>query len=164
VTARSTPINDAVRFILLDLSDLSSIKEAAQLFLSSEDRLDVLWHNAAIMLAPTGCKSKQGHELTFATNVMGPFLLQHFLTPILQAMAQRPDAPKGSVRACWAASGDSVVPPGEDGMLWDDWALDGPEYSGFDGRTRRYMQSKAANAILATEMAVSAPRIHELRV
>ncbi|KAI3331565.1 NAD(P)-binding protein [Xylariaceae sp. AK1471] len=157
VNPRPTPGTDAVRFIHLDLSDLSSVKEAAQSFLKSETRLDVIWHNAAIMLAPEGSKSKQGHELTFATNVLGPFLLQRFLTPILLQTAKQSDASKGSVRSCWASSGDSVAPPGEDGILWDDWALDGPGYSGFDARTRRYMQSKAANAILATQMAARYP-------
>ncbi|KAI0457545.1 hypothetical protein F5B21DRAFT_501275 [Xylaria acuta] len=157
VNPRITCGNDAIQFIRLDLSDLSSVKEAAQSFLRRETRLDVIWHNAAIMLAPEGSKSKQGHELTFATNVLGPFLLQHFLTPILVQTATQSDASRESVRSCWASSGDSVAPPGEDGIVWDDWALDGPDYTGFNGRTRRYMQSKAANAILATQMALRHP-------
>ncbi|KAI8956285.1 hypothetical protein F4801DRAFT_10445 [Xylaria longipes] len=157
VNPRVACSNDAIQFIRIDLSDLLSVKEAAQSFLRRETRLDVIWHNAAIMLAPEGSKSKQGHELTFATNVLGPFLLQHFLTPILVQTATHPDASRGSVRSCWASSGDSVAPPGEDGILWDDWALEGPDYSGFNGRTRRYMQSKAANAILATQMALRHP-------
>ncbi|TGJ81807.1 hypothetical protein E0Z10_g6960 [Xylaria hypoxylon] len=159
VNSRTTPGNNVIRFIHLDLSDLSSVKEAAQSFLESETRLDVIWHNAAIMLAPEGSKSKQGHELTFATNVLGPFLLQYFVTPILVHTAKQPDASKESVRSCWASSGESVAPPGEDGIVWDDCGLDGPGYSGFDGRTRRYMQSKAANAILATQMALRYPEL-----
>lgn len=154
---RSAPGTDAVRFIRLDLSDLSSVKEAAQEFLSSETRLDVLWHNAAIMLAPEGSKSKQGHELTFATNVLGPFLLQHLLTPVFIETTKKPDTSRSSVRSCWASSGESVAPPGEDGIDWDDWALEGPRYSGFEARTKRYIQSKAANTILAAEMAVRHP-------
>jgi retinol dehydrogenase 12 len=157
VKPRSAPSTDAVRFIRLDLSDLSSVKEAAQEFLDSETRLDVLWHNAAIMLAPEGSKSKQGHELTFATNVLGPFLLQHLLTPVLIETTKKPDASRSSVRSCWASSGTSVAPPGEDGIDWDDWALEGPGYSGFDARTKRYIQSKAANTILAAEMTVRHP-------
>ena len=101
--------------------------------------------------------SHQGYELTFATNVLGPFLLQHFLTPVLINTAKRRNASRDSVRSCWAGSGDAVAPPGEDGIVWDDWGLEGPGYSGFDGRTRRYMQSKAANAILAAQMAVRYP-------
>ncbi|KAI0447116.1 hypothetical protein F4803DRAFT_559023 [Xylaria telfairii] len=146
VDPRVTCGSDAIQFIRLDLSDLSSVKEAAQLFLQKETRLDVIWHNAAIMLAPEGSRSKQGHELTFATNVLGPFLLQHFLTPILVQTTTQPDTSRDRVRSCWASSGDS-----------DDWGLDGPDYSGFNGRTRRYLQSKAANAILGTQMALRHP-------
>lgn len=156
---RSAKDEDTVRFIALDLGDFSSIKAAAESFLKLETRLDVIWHNAAVMLAPEGSLSKQGHELTFATNVFGPFLLQHFLTPIMLQTSRNPATVKGSVRVCWAGSGDGVVPPGEDGILWDDWKLSSPEFGGFKGRTARYMQSKAGNAILAAEMAKLHPDI-----
>ncbi|OPB44752.1 short chain dehydrogenase [Trichoderma guizhouense] len=156
---RSAKDEDTVRFIALDLGDFSSIKSAAESFLKLETRLDVIWHNAAVMLAPEGSVSKQGHELTFATNVFGPFLLQHFLTPIMLQTSRNPATVKGSVRVCWAASGDGVVPPGEDGIVWDDWKLSSPEFGGFKGRTARYMQSKAGNAILAAEMAKLHPEI-----
>ncbi|KAK0760509.1 hypothetical protein N5P37_006703 [Trichoderma harzianum] len=156
---RSAKDEDTVRFIALDLGDFSSIKAAAESFLKLETRLDVIWHNAAVMLAPEGSVSKQGHELTFATNVFGPFLFQHFLTPIMLQTSRNTATVKGSVRVCWAGSGDSVVPPGEDGILWDDWKLSSPEFGGFKGRTMRYMQSKAGNAILAAEMAKLHPDI-----
>lgn len=156
---RSSEQVEALRFLRLDLADLSSVKEAAELFLKLETRLDIIWHNAAVMLAPEGSVSKQGHELTFATNVLGPYLLQHHLTPIMLQTAQNPDTPKGSVRVCWAGSGNSVAPPGQDGILWEDWKLSPPEFEGFTGRTIRYIQSKAANAILAAEMAKRHPDI-----
>lgn len=142
-----------VSFLHLDLSDLSTIKETAHTFLRTESRLDIIWHNAGIMLAPEGSMSKQGHELSFATNVLGPFLLQHFLTPILVKTAVDPDTPKSSVRTCWAASSNSPSPPGEDGILWNDWGLMPPAHTGLMARTTRYMQSKACNTILAAEMA-----------
>ncbi|KAL7931394.1 hypothetical protein V8C35DRAFT_329659 [Trichoderma chlorosporum] len=135
------------------------IKAAAESFLQFEARLDIIWHNGAVMLAPEGSVSKQGHELTFATNVFGPFLLQHFLTPIMLQTSRNPSTAKTSVRVCWAGSGQSVEPPGEDGILWDDWKLNSPEFRGFKGRTSRYMQSKAGNAILAAEMSKMHPEI-----
>ncbi|PTB63266.1 NAD(P)-binding protein [Trichoderma citrinoviride] len=156
---RSAAATDAVRFIPLDLGDLNNVKEAAKLFLQLETRLDVIWHNAAVMLAPEGSVSNQGYELTFATNVFGPFLLQHFLTPIMLQTARGPATPKGSVRVCWAASGAAVAPPGDDGIVWDNWQLSSVDYGGFQGRTSRYMQSKAANVILAAEMAKVYPEI-----
>ncbi|UKZ79214.1 hypothetical protein TrVFT333_006964 [Trichoderma virens FT-333] len=129
-------------FLHLDLSDLQSIKHTAEAFLSAETRLDVIWHNAGVMAPPEGSVSKQGHELSFATNVLGPFLLQQFLTPILLKTAE-----------------SGLVLEASDGILWDDWALSSPEFSGLNGRVQRYVQSKWANAILAVEMARRYPQI-----
>ena len=151
--------DDIVRFLFLDLSDQASVKAAARSCLRLETRLDVIWHNAAIMLAPEGSVSTEGHELTFATNVLGPFLLQHFLTPLLLETVERNKSSKGAVRSCSAGSGASVQPPGDDGVLWDSWALPGSEFAGLKGRTARYMQSKACNAILASEMAKRHPAL-----
>lgn len=148
-----------VKFLNLDLSDLQGIKKTAEAFLAAETRLDVIWHNAGVMAPPEGSVSKQGHELSFATNVLGPFLLQHFLTPILVKTAEGEGVAKGSVRTCWAASVEFPDPPGEDGIVWDDWALSSSEFSGLNGRVQRYVQSKWANAILATEMAKRYPQI-----
>ena len=148
VTGRATPGNDVVRFLPLDLSDLSSIQSTAEAFLDKETRLDVLWHNAGIMVAPEGSQSAQDHELTFATNVLGPFLLQHFLTPVMLSTAH--DSPPWSVRVCWAGSGPTVSPPCPDGIQWEDVAL--RDAKGFAARTVRYMQSKAANVLLGAEM------------
>ncbi|KAL6690179.1 hypothetical protein J3F84DRAFT_389939 [Trichoderma pleuroticola] len=148
-----------VKFLHLDLSDLQGIKKTAEAFLSAETRLDVIWHNAGVMAPPEGSVSKQGHELSFATNVLGPFLLQQFLTPILVKTAESDAVAEGSVRTCWAASVEFPDPPGEDGIVWDDWALSSSAFSGLNGRVQRYVQSKWANAILATEMAKRYPRI-----
>lgn len=43
----------------LDLSDLASVKIAAEEFLGKEERLDVLWNNAGVMYTPTTDKSEQ---------------------------------------------------------------------------------------------------------
>ena len=42
----------------LDLADLSSIKRSATTFLSAEDRLDVVVHNAGVMKPPPGSKTQ----------------------------------------------------------------------------------------------------------
>ncbi|KAL6854597.1 hypothetical protein J3F83DRAFT_754154 [Trichoderma novae-zelandiae] len=156
---RSADGEEAVGFLHLDLSDLRTIKHTAETFLAAETRLDVLWHNAGVMAPPEGSVSKQGHELSFATNVLGPFLLQHFLTPLLVKTANDTAVARGSVRTCWAASVEFPDPPGENGILWDDWALSSPEFSGLHGRVQRYVQSKWANAILASEMAKRYPQL-----
>jgi len=45
--------------IVIDLSDLSTVKLAAAEFLRKESRLDVLVHNAAVMGPPLNSKDKQ---------------------------------------------------------------------------------------------------------
>lgn len=50
----------------LDLSDLPTIRHAAEEFLAKEDRLDVLVHNAGVMTPPAGSTTKLvGRWLSF---------------------------------------------------------------------------------------------------
>jgi NAD(P)-dependent dehydrogenase (short-subunit alcohol dehydrogenase family) len=79
--------NGSLHFLHVDLADLSSVKTAATTFKASESRLDVLWNNAGVSQPPAGSISKQGIELQFATNCLGPFLLTELLLPLLEATA-----------------------------------------------------------------------------
>jgi len=45
--------------MIVDLSDLKTIRPGVESFLKTESRLDVLVHNAAVMSAPLGSKDKQ---------------------------------------------------------------------------------------------------------
>lgn len=77
--------NPLVLPAIVDLSSLESVRAFAAGFM--ETRLDVLVHNAGIL--PAGRQeSADGIELTFATNVVGPFLLTHLMLPLLQAAPQ----------------------------------------------------------------------------
>ncbi len=78
--------NDAVEFSLCDLSSLSSVRAFAERFASREPRLDVLVNNAGVLLNERR-ESIDGFEMTFATNVLGPFLLTNLLIPMLEASA-----------------------------------------------------------------------------
>ncbi|WP_394847807.1 SDR family NAD(P)-dependent oxidoreductase [Pendulispora brunnea] len=78
-----------VEFLPIDLGDLASVKRAADTFLASSRPLDVLINNAGIAGA-TGL-SKDGYEIVFATNHLGPFLLTKLLLPKLL------EAPQGRV-------------------------------------------------------------------
>jgi retinol dehydrogenase 12 len=89
-------------YLHLDLEDLTTVKPSALEFLSKEERLDVLWNNAAVMNTPPGSKTKQGYELQLGTNNIAPFLLTKLLTPLLVKTAQT--AAKGSVRVVWVSS------------------------------------------------------------
>ncbi len=79
-----------VTFLPLDLSDLREVRKAA-LALAAElsgERLDVLICNAGIWPRRHSV-SAQGHELAFATNVLGHFLLlRHLAGRVLAADAR----------------------------------------------------------------------------
>ncbi len=113
----------------LDLASLTSVHAAAQ---ALEGRpIDVLLNNAGVMAVPRSM-SADGHELHFATNVLGPFALTGTLLPQLRD------------RVVWVSS---VVHRA--GSL----ELDDPSY-----RHRRYFRwsayaaSKLADLMLAYEL------------
>lgn len=53
----------AIHFLHVDLSDLPSLKAAAEDFASKEKQLHVLVNNAGIMIPPKGSKNAQGYEI-----------------------------------------------------------------------------------------------------
>ena len=65
-----------------DLSDLADVRRFGESFLARRGRLDVLVNNAGV-LSPSRLHTTEGVELTFATNVLGPFLLTSLLLPAL---------------------------------------------------------------------------------
>jgi NAD(P)-dependent dehydrogenase (short-subunit alcohol dehydrogenase family) len=65
-----------------DLSSLDSVRRFAARFREQEPRLDVLVNNAGVLLNERR-ESVDGIEMTFATNVLGPFLLTNLLIPML---------------------------------------------------------------------------------
>ncbi|XP_064484500.1 retinol dehydrogenase 14-like [Ornithodoros turicata] len=76
--------NAAVVFRHLDVSSLRSVQTFAKEILASESRLDVLINNAGIT-SPKGRRlTKEGLEVTMATNYLGPFLLTNLLLELLQ--------------------------------------------------------------------------------
>ena len=71
-----------VRGIACDVSSVAALRELA----ASVDQLDVLVNNAGVM-PPSRERSVDGVELTFATHVLGPFVLIQALAPVLEASA-----------------------------------------------------------------------------
>lgn len=70
--------NENVIIKKLDLATQKSIREFAEDVLRTEQRLDVLIHNAGTAEKKI-IKTEDGLELTMATNHFGPFLLTHLL-------------------------------------------------------------------------------------
>lgn len=68
----------------MDLSSQKSIRDFATDIIKTEQKLNVLIHNAGIALAFRSAISEDGVELTMATNHYGPFLLTHLLIDLLK--------------------------------------------------------------------------------
>lgn len=78
--------NPHVDYILVDLSDIKSVREAAEQYIQKEDFLDVLINNAADfdLSVKKPILTKDGLEKQFATNVVAPFLLSILLKGLLE--------------------------------------------------------------------------------
>lgn len=79
--------NENVVVRKLDLSSFKSIREFAAQINATEERLDVLLHNAGYANTFKKCISEDGLEMTMATNHYGPFLLTHLLVDLLKRTA-----------------------------------------------------------------------------
>jgi NAD(P)-dependent dehydrogenase (short-subunit alcohol dehydrogenase family) len=140
----STP--GKLKFLHLDLADLSSIRKSAAAFTEQESRLDILWNNAGIGGCPVGTTTAQGIEGHVGVNCVGALMLTQALLPLLRAAVR--DSPPGSVRVVWTASLsiEAFAPVG--GARLDQLNCGSTQYPVGD-----YAQSKVGNWWLAIEMA-----------
>lgn len=143
--AETVPIAGKIKSLIVDLSDLSTIRSCVSTFLSQESRLDVLFNNAGLSRQPPGSVTAQGYELHMGTNCLGPFLLTKLLLPILIETSKT--APKDSVRVVFTSSGiiDLAGPLGGVSLA----ELEPGKHS--KDMNRNYSASKAGNWFLASE-------------
>jgi NAD(P)-dependent dehydrogenase (short-subunit alcohol dehydrogenase family) len=73
-----------IEIALVDVASFASIRAFAEDVGRREPRLDVLVHNAGAWFTERRL-SADGHELTFATNVLGPHLITRLVQPLLEA-------------------------------------------------------------------------------
>lgn len=132
--AALTP-NADIRFEVLDLADLSSIRDFAARINEKAKPLDGLINNAGVMAVSPRKETKDGFELQFGTNHLGHFALTGLLLPVLR------QAP--SSRVVTVSSGASMA-----GKIdFDDLhakAAYSPE--------KAYYQAKLANVMFAFEL------------
>ena len=95
LAATGSPAPDLVTSVC-DVSDLDAVRVYAGDLSERVDALHGLVHVAGV-LPPERQESAQGHELVYATHVLGPFLLTHLLRPLLRA--------DGDARVVWVSSG-----------------------------------------------------------
>ncbi|KDU85534.1 SDR family NAD(P)-dependent oxidoreductase [Amycolatopsis mediterranei] len=126
--------------VLLDLADLASVRAAAaEIRDRSGDRVDVLVNNAAVSLGPHA-RTRDGFELQFGTNHLGPAALTWLLMPALRA-AGNPDQPARVVTT-------SSLAHRTGGLDLTDLNWERRRYS----PTRAYGASKLANVLFSAEL------------
>ncbi|KAI0762111.1 NAD-P-binding protein [Trametes elegans] len=88
-------------FLKLDLSDLKSVKKAAEELKDHESQLDMLILNAGVLYPPPSQPlTAQQYDMTFGTNVIGHFLLYRLLSPVVAASGRASDP----ARVVWLSS------------------------------------------------------------
>ncbi|HEX6552211.1 MAG TPA: SDR family oxidoreductase [Ktedonobacteraceae bacterium] len=78
--------NEAVDLLLADLSSQESIRQLAEDFLQRYTKLHVLINNAGL-LSLKRRETVDGLEVTFAVNLLAPFLLTNLLLDVIKASA-----------------------------------------------------------------------------
>ncbi len=127
---------ELVELGICDLGELSSVRAFAEGLIASGRRLDVIVNNAGVLPAER-LLSTDGIELTFATNVLGPFLLTNMLSGLLAR------SPSGR-----------IVNVSSGGMYTQRLRLDALQMEDreFDGAIA-YARTKRAQVILTEEWA-----------
>lgn len=123
--------------MIADLSAMGSVRDLAGRWAERGESLDVLVNNAGVMPLERSV-TEEGFELTFATNVLGPFLLTRLLMPSLE---------KGSEpRIVMVSSG---------GMYGSGFSLFDPQLERREYRPSAvYAHTKRAEVMLADEFDV----------
>jgi NAD(P)-dependent dehydrogenase (short-subunit alcohol dehydrogenase family) len=119
----------------LDLSELDSVRAAADAVRRRTDRVDVLMNNAGVMAIPLR-RTTAGHEMQFATNHLGHFALTGLLLPLLTRAG-------GSARVVTTSSMAHRV----GSIRFDD-----PNWEHGYRKWLAYGQSKLANLLFTAEL------------
>ena len=69
----------------IDLADLASVEEFAAGMIADGTPIDLLVNNAGVMTPPSRITTKDGFELQFGSNFLGPFAMTLRLLPLLLA-------------------------------------------------------------------------------
>lgn len=128
-------IDGDIRVSRCDVSDLDDVRR----FVTAVDSADVLVHNAGVLPAERKT-TRQGHEVTLATHVLGPLLMTELLRPVL--------------------SGGRVIFVSSGGMYAQKLPLGDPEYT--HGRYRgaaAYARTKRIQVALVPLLARRWPGI-----
>mmetsp|Transcript_19529 Transcript_19529/g.23939 ORF Transcript_19529/g.23939 Transcript_19529/m.23939 type:complete len:418 (-) Transcript_19529:109-1362(-) len=134
--------NERLRFIQLDLADLSSVKKAVEEFERMDIPLHVLINNAGVMMNKRK-ESVDGYELVMAANYVGHFFLTKLLLRKLRETGKESNGSKARVLNI-----SSAIYSISKKIDLDDLFCERKPY----GLFTQYSQSKLANILFTTEL------------
>jgi len=138
----------------LDLSEISSIRSFVKIIKNREKNLHLLINNAGLIVTDSNLQfNSKGEELTWASNVLGPFLLTKLLLPLMLDTLEFDNCTERP-RVIWVSSSDHRLSV-KGGINYDDLAMTNKLTSAVDPR---YVQSKAANILQAKALAAIYPK------
>ena len=140
-----------VRFVSMDLADLTSVRDGAADFLKqSHNKLNLLICNAGVMAFDKWMMTAQGHEMQFGVNHLAHFLLFKTLCPALLATSAEDFASRVVTVSSCAHRGSGLL----------------AKYDTSKALGMAYGQSKTANIYMANELErrFSARGLHGLSV
>lgn len=154
--AREAILRDApgadVGVVTVDMSDLAAIRTVVDAIGAREERIDALVNNADALLTERRT-SADGHEATFATMVLGPFVLTNGLLPILERTAEH----AGVARVINVASGGMYLQP----LHLDDLQMEREPHRGSVARHRPHRRRAGHGAMVTrTDIEASNGVIH----
>jgi len=145
--------------VVCDLSDITSVKRAAQEIIALQLPIAGLLNNAGIFPQKTW-KSAQGWDIVFATNHLGPFALTEALTPhlpdganVVFIVSAIEDPDRKPVKFLGMKGGRYIS---AEASARGEWKEGGSRMPGTDA----YSTSKQAALAAAMALARETPRLH----
>jgi NAD(P)-dependent dehydrogenase (short-subunit alcohol dehydrogenase family) len=130
--------NVQLRLLKLDLSDLEQVREAAKEVNLYEENIDILVNNAALMVRQY-MTTKDGLEMLFGTNHIGPFVFSNLILPKVLASG------RGARIINVSSAGHRTSP-----IRFEDWNFQKGQVF---NKWKAYGQSKTANILFSVELA-----------
>ena len=145
--------------VMCDISDINSVKRAAQQIIELQLPIAGLLNNAGIMPSKA-TKSAQGWDMTFATNHLGAFALTEALAPSLPDganvvfIASAIEDPERKPAKVMGMKGGRYI--SAEASVRDEWKEGGSKMAGIDA----YATSKQCIRASAMAFARETPRLH----
>jgi NAD(P)-dependent dehydrogenase (short-subunit alcohol dehydrogenase family) len=124
--------NAKLSYVIIDLSDLNSVRKAAESLIEKQLTIDLLINNAGVMACPFE-KTAQGFEMQFGSNHLGHFLFTGLILSLLKKQ-------QGSRVICLSSAAHKFA----------NVNLEDPNYENRKyNKWQAYGEAKSANALFA---------------